>query len=119
MIAKDLREIVANDIDDVEVQDRLSALADEADRLAGQPDPAAVALDAEQGARAIGLREATRLLAPAFSEMRLSSVEVNAQPIAELWIKLAEHGAAWVRDGVKPGDPDPADGGDDQDRRRP
>lgn len=111
MIAKELREIVANDINDVEVQNRLTALADEADRLAGELDATAASRDRDQEARAIGLREAARLLVPALSEASLTTVEVQNRAIAELWVQLAAHGAAWVRDGSRPEAPDLSDGG--------
>jgi hypothetical protein len=79
-----------------------------------KPLPRAAALTPEQEIRARALDTAGRLLARLLGEMPLSIAEFSIDLVGGLWLRLAELGAAQIRDGSRPGD----GGEDDRDRRR-
>jgi hypothetical protein len=64
--------------------------------------------------RARALDSAGQLLARVISPLSRSAAEASIDRIGAMWLRLAEMGAAYVRDGSQPGD----GGEDDRDRRR-
>jgi hypothetical protein len=67
-------------------------------------------LDADR--RADALDSARQLLTELVNSDSVAMVEMNIDRIGGMWLYLAELGAAYVRDGSRPGDED------DRDRRR-
>jgi hypothetical protein len=94
-----------------ELAERLKRLSREAVVLAAD-----LAADPYVGhdRRADALDSARQLLTELVNSDSVAMVEMNIDRIGGMWLYLAELGAAYVRDGSRPGD----GGEDDRDRRR-